>query len=53
MEVYEFGTYYGVIAGDTTTNPGGEIVGVIVVESDDPRYQGVTAQETGGFILYR
>ena len=53
LEEYEFGTYYGVIAGDTTTNPGGEIVGVIVVESDDPRYQGVTAQETGGFILYR
>ncbi len=54
LEVYESGTYYGVIAGDATDpSDGGEIVGVIVIESDDPRYEGVTAQETGGFILYR
>ena len=30
-----------------------EVVGVLVVESDDPRVDGVSAQETGGFILYR
>lgn len=54
LEVYESGTYYGVIAGDATDPAdGGEIVGVIVIESDDPRFEGVTAQETGGFILYR
>ncbi|MFT5065265.1 MAG: hypothetical protein ACJAXK_001177 [Yoonia sp.] len=50
---YESGTYYGIIAGDMTTGEGGELVGVIVIESDDPRYEEVTAQETGGFILYR
>jgi hypothetical protein len=53
LEPYETGVYYGIIAGDTTRGNGGEIVGVIVVESDDPRFDGVTAQETGGFILYR
>ncbi|MCX7298979.1 MAG: hypothetical protein NTX73_01100 [Rhodobacterales bacterium] len=51
---YESGTYYGIIAGDMTDPAdGGEIVGVIVIESKDPRYSAVTAQETGGFILYR
>lgn len=51
---YEKGNYYGIIAGDMT-NPddGGELVGVFVVESEDPRHQNVTIQETGGFILYR
>lgn len=53
LEPYETGTYYGIIAGDTTQGGGGEIVGVLVFESDDPRFDGVTAQETGGFILYR
>lgn len=53
-EVYEQGVYYGIIAGDMT-NPqdGGEVVGVMVFESEDPRFDGVTAQETGGFILLR
>ncbi|HCP82423.1 MAG TPA: hypothetical protein DIT67_12900, partial [Octadecabacter sp.] len=52
--VYETGTYYGILAGDTTdAADGGELVGVIVIESEDPRYDGVTAQETGGFILLR
>lgn len=46
---YEAGTYYAIIAGDNAD----EIVGIVVVESDDPRYDGVTAQETGGFIVYR
>lgn len=53
LEVYESGTYYGILAGDTTAADGGELVGVIVIESEDPRFEGVTAQETGGFILYR
>jgi len=46
---YETGTYYAIIAGDNAD----EIVGVFVVESDDPRFEDVTAQETGGFIVYR
>ena len=54
LQPYEEGTYYGIIAGDLTDpKDGGEIVGIIVIESQDPRYSGVTAQETGGFILYR
>ncbi|MCP1168492.1 hypothetical protein [Limimaricola litoreus] len=51
VEDYESGSYYGIIGGDLNT--GGEVVGVLVMTSDDPRYEGVTAQETGGFILYR
>ncbi|WP_282025530.1 hypothetical protein [Limimaricola cinnabarinus] len=51
LEDYESGSYYGIIGGDLDT--GGEVVGVLVMTSDDPRYDGVTAQETGGFILYR
>lgn len=51
---YESGTYYGIIAGDMTDpTDGGELVGVFVIESEDPRYEGVSVQETGGFILYR
>ncbi|MBL4813808.1 MAG: hypothetical protein JKX69_15955 [Rhodobacteraceae bacterium] len=54
LEIYESGTYYGILAGDMTSGDGGELVGVIVITSDDPRYAGaVQAQETGGFILYR
>jgi len=52
-ELYESGEFYGIIAGDTTAGDGGEVVGVIVVESDDRRYEEVTVQETGGFIVYR
>jgi hypothetical protein len=48
-EEYEAGTYYAIVAGDNAQ----EIVGVFVVESDDPRFEDVTAQETGGFIVYR
>lgn len=47
--VYEEGTYYGILGGPNAN----ELVGVIVMESEDPRYTGVTAQETGGFIVYR
>jgi hypothetical protein len=50
---YESGTYYAILAGDTTQLDGGEIVGVLVIDSTDPRRDGVTVQETGGFILYR
>jgi hypothetical protein len=54
LEVYESGVYYGILAGDATADgDGGEIVGVIVLESEDPRFDSVTAQETGGFIVYR
>jgi hypothetical protein len=54
VEAYEQGVYYGIVAGDLTDpKDGGEIVGVIVIESEDPRYDGITVQETGGFILYR
>lgn len=48
-EVYEDGRYYAIVGGQNAT----EIVGIVVVESDDPRFEGVTAQETGGFIVYR
>ena len=46
---YESGKYYAIMAGDQAS----EIVGVVVVTSEDPRFEGVTAQETGGFIVYR
>jgi hypothetical protein len=51
---YETGTYAGIIAGDLTDeNDGGEIVGVIVIESEDSRFDGIVFQETGGFIATR
>ncbi len=48
--LYENGTYYAVISGEGAE----EIVGIIVVESTDPRenMDGVTVRETGGFIVY-
>lgn len=47
---YESGNYFAVIGGANAE----EVVGIIVVESADPRVDsGVTARETGGFILYR
>lgn len=49
LEVYEEGTYYAIVGGEGAS----EIVGVFVVESEDPRFSDVTAQETGGFIVYR
>lgn len=55
LVAYESGTYYAIVAGDTTQPDGGEIVGIAVLTSSDPRFDGArgTAQETGGFILYR
>lgn len=51
---YETGSYLGILAGDLTDpNDGGEIVGVIVIQSEDSRFNGVLAQETGGFIATR
>jgi hypothetical protein len=49
LETFETGKYYGIIGGQNAS----EIVGVVVVTADDPRYSGVTVRETGGFILAR
>lgn len=49
VTVYESGTYYGIIGGPNAD----EVVGIVVLESEDPRVEGVNVQETGGFILYR
>ena len=48
-ETFEQGEYYAIVAGEDAS----EVVGVIVVTADDPRLDGVTVRETGGFILYR
>jgi hypothetical protein len=47
--VYEEGNYYAIVSGPDAD----EVVGIIVVEAEDPRLDGVTVRETGGFILYR
>ncbi len=49
VEIYEEGNYYAIIGGRNAS----EIVGIFVVESQDPRFNSVRAQETGGFIVYR
>jgi hypothetical protein len=49
LNEYEDGNYYAILAGDNAS----EVVGIIVVTSDDPRFDSVTARETGGFVLYR
>lgn len=43
------GTYYAIVSGDNAE----EIVGVLVMTGDDPRFAGTSYQETGGFIVYR
>lgn len=53
LEIYEDGKYYAIIAGDATSGDGGELVGVFVVKSEDPRVNDLFVQETGGFILDR
>lgn len=50
-EIYETGTYNGVLSGDLVR--GGEIAGVLVLESEDPRFDSVMVQETGGFRAER
>ncbi|RYH02318.1 hypothetical protein EU805_10745 [Salipiger sp. IMCC34102] len=52
-EVFEEGTFTGIIAGDTTQRPGGRVVGVVTVTAEDPREEGSTMKETGGVILTR
>lgn len=49
LELYEQGKFYAVLAGDNAE----EIVGVVVLESQDPRPNGGTTLETGGFIAER
>jgi hypothetical protein len=44
----ETGTFNGIVAGNTTKGQGGEIVGIITLNTHDS-----TVQETGGAILYR
>lgn len=43
------GTFYAILSGDGAD----EVVGVLVMTGDDPRFDGSTYQETGGFIIYR
>lgn len=50
LQPYETGKYYAVLAGNGANM---EIAGVIVIEGKDPRWQGVSVRESGGFILYR
>ena len=45
----EQGNYYALIGGNT----GREMVGIVVLESEDPRVEGTQVRETGGFILVR
>ena len=49
---FEKGNYYALLA-DNGSLAAGEIVGIIVVEGNDLRYEGVTFRETGGLILAR
>lgn len=49
LETFESGNYYAVVSGDDAE----EVVGIIVVQGEDPRFEGVTVRETGGFILSR
>lgn len=49
IEGFEEGNYYAIVEGKDAD----QVVGVVVVEGDDPRWSGVTTRETGGFILKR
>lgn len=49
VQAYETGQYYAIVAGPNSS----EVVGIVVTEAEDPRSEGVTVRETGGFILYR
>lgn len=54
-DTLESGKYYALIANSPGLNAA-EVVGVIVVESSDPRggaFANVKTRETGGFIVYR
>ena len=55
ISTFEKGTYYAVLSGEGTEKTGdgaNEVVGIIVVEADDPRGAYKT-RETGGFLLTR
>lgn len=52
-DVLDEGNYYLLLSGDHTASPGGEVVGMVVVEGEDPRFDGVDVRETGGFIATR
>jgi hypothetical protein len=51
-EPYETGKYFAIIS-DSGSVDAGEVVGVVVLTGDDPRFDGVVFRETGGFILCR
>jgi len=58
LVTYEAGKYFALIADSTDPDTGatinsGQVVGIIVVEGTDLRFDGVTVRETGGYILYR
>lgn len=46
---YEDGQFFAVLSGEDAE----EITGIVVLTSQDPRFENVTARETGGFIVYR
>lgn len=51
VSTLDSGNFYAIMAGAGAAQ---EVVGVVVVEQSDPRFDSTaTAQETGGFILYR
>lgn len=50
---YDEGEYFAIIAGDTTEDDGGEVVGIVRMTAPVPLERGVTVQETGGFIAKR
>lgn len=52
LETLDTGKYYALLSG-TDIDGGNEVVGIVVVAGDDPRYKDVTVRETGGFILTR
>lgn len=45
----EEGNYYAIVSGTTPD----EVVGIVVVEGEDPECSSCTVRETGGFIAYR
>ena len=56
--IYEAGKYYALIADSKDPQTGvktdsGQVVGIIVAEGKDLRFDGVTVRETGGYIVYR
>ncbi len=50
LKALDSGKYYALVSGAGADQ---QVVGVFVVEADDPRYTGVKVRETGGFILDR